>query len=479
VSQIRAIFFDAAGVFYDRKQTSEEYATQLLAQLGYAAELDANARAQQSEMRVKATEGRISHSTYWDQVLALHSVTNIQLRTNLREKILAHTHEVFGYQGAREAMAELKARGFILGLVTDTIYPLEWKMAWLAKAGVAEFVDVISCSTVTHSHKPEPEMYMNALRQAKLEPSEAAFVGHDARELDGAKRAGMTTVAVNYEANARADYYARSLMDLLNLPIFLKPSPNEATQAILNIEAIFLDVGNTLRVVVEDEPFQAQSRQQLAALIGATEPIETLFESLRGRWKAYRKWSFENLTEASEQELWTRFLLPDYPAEKIAPLAGKLTRLWRDKDGHRIPRPDVKSTVIELSRRGYCLGIIANTITETEIPDWLEADQLTNYFKVITLSSKVRYRKPGPEIYWEAARRAGVEPAHCVYVGDNPVRDVEGTRKAGFAMVIILPEPGKSEAELALDENKPDAVIHEFRDLLDIFPARQVPRRGN
>ena len=72
------------------------------------------------------------------------------------------------------------------------------------------------------------------------------------------------------------------------------------------------------------------------------------------------------------------------------------------------------------------LGIIANTITETEIPDWMEADGLTEYFKTVVLSSKVRHRKPNPEIYWEAARQIGVEPAKCAYVGDNPVRDVEG-----------------------------------------------------
>jgi len=83
--------------------------------------------------------------------------------------------------------------------------------------------------------------------------------------------------------------------------------------------------------------------------------------------------------------------------------------------------------VLELSRRGYTLGIIANTITETEIPDWLEADGLTTYFKAVVLSSKVRYRKPGPEIYWEAARRIGIEPAHLRLRGDNPIRDVEGT----------------------------------------------------
>jgi len=239
-----------------------------------------------------------------------------------------------------------------------------------------------------------------------------------------------------------------------------------------DIEAIFLDVGNTLRIVVEDAAFQAQARRQFMMLIGAQEPLDPFFERLDARWKTYRKWSFENLTEASEKELWTRFMLPDFSVDKIAPLSGKLTRLWRDKDGRRVPRADVKQTVIELNKRGYVLGIIANTITETEIPDWLESDGLTSYFKAVVLSSKVRYRKPGPEIYWEAARRAGVAPARSVYVGDNPARDVEGTRKAGFAMTIILPESDKLEKESLADENKPDAIIHELRELLSIFPPR-------
>ena len=239
-----------------------------------------------------------------------------------------------------------------------------------------------------------------------------------------------------------------------------------------DIEAIFLDVGNTLRIVVKDEAFQADARKQLMEIAETKLTEEAFFEEMDSRWKAYRKWSFENLTEASERELWTRFLLPDVAEEKTAPLAGKLTRLWRDKDGRRVPRDDVKSTILELDRRGYTLGIIANTITETEIPDWLEADQLTGYFKSVVLSSKVRNRKPGPEIYWEAARRAGVEPAKCVYVGDNPDRDVVGTRKAGFGMIIILIDE-KHGKETPTGECVPDKFIQECSDLLDIFPDRR------
>jgi HAD superfamily hydrolase (TIGR01662 family) len=176
--------------------------------------------------------------------------------------------------------------------------------------------------------------------------------------------------------------------------------------------------------------------------------------------------------EASEKELWTEWLLPDYPAEKIAPLSGKLTRLWRDRDGRRVPRADARETIIELSKRGYILGIIANTITETEIPDWMESDGVTDYFKSVVLSSKVGFRKPMPEIYLEAARRINIPPANCAYVGDNPIRDVDGTREAGFGMMILFSEPATLKKEPQSGEQEADYTIYETRELLDIFPPR-------
>jgi putative hydrolase of the HAD superfamily len=225
-----------------------------------------------------------------------------------------------------------------------------------------------------------------------------------------------------------------------------------------DIEAIFLDVGNTLRIVIEDPEFMAQAKKDLMVLIGAKESPEEFFEVLEKNWKAYRKQSKASLLEAGEKELWTKWLLPHYPPEKIGPLAGRLTRLWRDHDGRRVPREDAKDTIIELDRRGYKLGIIANTITETEIPDWMESDGVRDYFKEVILSSKVGLRKPNPEIYWLASRLIGVEPIKCAYLGDNPVRDVEGTRAAGYGTG---------------DTPKPDFTIQSCRELLDIFPPRK------
>ncbi len=236
------------------------------------------------------------------------------------------------------------------------------------------------------------------------------------------------------------------------------------------IDTIFFDVGNTLRIVVKDKDFSDAAEQEIMRLVGAKETHDAFFSKLNGRWEAYRKAAKSGHLDASEMELWSQYLLPDYPIDTICAAAGRLTRLWRDHDGRRVARPDVKSTLIELDRRGYTMGIIANTITETEIPDWMVEDGVARYFKTVILSSKVRIRKPDPEIYRLACRAIGKAPEQCAYIGDNPIRDVQGTREAGFACMVRIDEPDTIAKEPQAGTQPVDYTITAISQLLDIFP---------
>jgi putative hydrolase of the HAD superfamily len=244
----------------------------------------------------------------------------------------------------------------------------------------------------------------------------------------------------------------------------VKPSTTE-------IEAIFLDLGNTLRILYKDEQHQSRARENIARLINSSEAAEILCERLDERYKVYRKWAFQTKIEASEAELWTKWLLPELPADSINPIAIELTFEYRQTMGKRIIHPDAHHVITELTKRGYRLGIISNVITSQEVPDWLEEDGLTEYFKAVVLSSVYGRRKPDPEIYWEGSRLIDVPPERCVYVGDNLSRDVEGTQKAGFGLSIILIEKDEYEKQLPKIERLPDVVIYEFSQLLDLFPG--------
>jgi HAD superfamily hydrolase (TIGR01509 family) len=217
---IKGIFFDAADVFYYRPVSTLDYALDRLKQEDYATELSVEDQIRQKALRSQANSGHLSPDEYWDQFLLMHGVAVPEERRTLVGQIIDYSNNVLPIPGGKEALAGLKQRGFVLGIVTDTMYPVEWKMRWLDKVGVAEFIDVVACSTVLGVHKPDLAMYLNALQQAHLTPSESAFVGHDAEELAGAHKAGIATVAVNYDPGTKADYYARSLVDLLNVPIF-------------------------------------------------------------------------------------------------------------------------------------------------------------------------------------------------------------------------------------------------------------------
>ncbi len=218
--RVKGIFFDAADVFYRRPVSTDRYVLNLIKEQGLATELSAKDRKRQKALRSQANHGRLDHEVYWDQLLLMHGVAAAGQRKSLVEQIIDYSNNVLPIPGGREALAGLKQRGFVLGIITDTIYPVEWKMRWLGQVGVAEFIDIVACSTVLGAHKPDPTIYLDALQQARLTPGESAFVGHDAEELEGARNAGMATVAVNQDSGAKADYYARSLVDLLNVPIF-------------------------------------------------------------------------------------------------------------------------------------------------------------------------------------------------------------------------------------------------------------------
>jgi FMN phosphatase YigB (HAD superfamily) len=217
---ITGIFFDAGGIFYKREETTRHYALRLVTEQGLSAEISTEEDAHMRTLKEQASNGWIDASTYWDEFLLAHAVADQTKRVELTDKILKHVNTIYAVPGAREVMKVLKQRGFILGVITSTMYSREWKISWLEQVGVAEFIDILTCSTELGQDKSHPTIYWAALNKAKLNPWQTAYVANGARELAEAHHLGMSTVAVLYEPDAKADYYVQTLPDLLSVPIF-------------------------------------------------------------------------------------------------------------------------------------------------------------------------------------------------------------------------------------------------------------------
>ena len=234
-------------------------------------------------------------------------------------------------------------------------------------------------------------------------------------------------------------------------------------------DAIFYDLGGTLRLVERDAEFEASARRRIAELCGETGDADEFCKFLDYRYEGYRKWCFETMREAPEEELWAKWLAPEYPRELILNNAVELTIEFRNKDGRRVVAENGAQSIKDLHANGYKLGIISNLVTSREIPDWLARDGLAEYFGAVLLSCVEGIRKPHPH-QQKACALLGVAPARCAYIGDNLKRDVEGTRLAGFGMFILYTTPEKLAREKITDENRPDAVIFDFAELKELFP---------
>jgi len=211
---VRAIFFDASGVLYDRRGSTAELLARLLGERGYRAELDAPAHAERARLNGLAKTGGIDARELWDRVLRLHGVESEVERRELIGHVFEAAHEVFALPGVPDALIELDRRGLALGVISDTIYPESWKRRWLAVVGVLDILDVVVCSNVVGARKPDPAIYRAALDRAEVPASESAFVGHDARELEGALAVGMLTVGIGAGGG---DHRLDSLGDLPSL----------------------------------------------------------------------------------------------------------------------------------------------------------------------------------------------------------------------------------------------------------------------
>jgi len=244
------------------------------------------------------------------------------------------------------------------------------------------------------------------------------------------------------------------------------------------VEAILFDMGGTLRRTVKRTPEEKQQIiQRMLNLLGSDKATKEFTSLLSQRAKAYKAWAEETHIELNESDLWTKWMLPDFPVEQISGMAVQLNQLYRESTGARTVLPESQEVILELFRRGYRLGLVSNTTSSVEVPTLLKELEITGCFETVILSAVVGKRKPNPAILLEATRRMGIAPEHCAYIGDRVDRDVAASRQAGFSKALILHDSNNA-APVRMEDTHltPDHEIDNLRELLDIFPPRVSPR---
>jgi putative hydrolase of the HAD superfamily len=112
----------------------------------------------------------------------------------------AATFELF--PGAAELCDELRARGLVVGLVSNWSPRLPRLVEQL---GLAARTDFVLCSALERLEKPDEELFRRALGRAGVRADEALHAGDDLeKDFHGARHAGLRAVLVDH-ARVRAD----------------------------------------------------------------------------------------------------------------------------------------------------------------------------------------------------------------------------------------------------------------------------------
>jgi putative hydrolase of the HAD superfamily len=185
--------------------------------------------------------------------------------------------------------------------------------------------------------------------------------------------------------------------------------------------------------------------------------------------------AWDALESAMRQARASDLAEPDYGAvcrEALIPLGLDVTReqaaaildaaYVSGAEGGKAPYPDARSTLLELRRRGFRLGIVTNRAFGGERfrTDLREAG-LDIGWDAAAVSVEVGYLKPHPALFEAALKELGATPAETLMVGNSLAEDVAGAQRLGMAAAWRRSAPDAEDVQ-------PDYTFDDVAELLEL-----------
>ena len=202
-------------------------------------------------------------------------------------------------------------------------------------------------------------------------------------------------------------------------------------------------------VLLDTEELWDEARRQLAEERGARWPDDA-----------------QRTTMGMSSPEWSRYMhdvigLPEPPEQISAEVVRRLEALYRE----RLPLiPGALEAVRRIGAQ-WPLGI-ASSSNRPLIDLFLELTRTRDLFRATVSSEEVERGKPAPDVYLEAARRLGVDPAECAAIEDSE-NGIRSASAAGMRVVAIPNQvfpPSEEALSLAgaalgsLDELTPEVI---------------------
>lgn len=129
-----------------------------------------------------------------------------------------------------------------------------------------------------------------------------------------------------------------------------------------------------------------------------------------------------------------------------------------------------EETLVALKKKGFKVGIIANTTVsrERDVRKTLQQLGLESYIDFIVTSVDAGCEKPDAKIFSLALRAAGVNANEAVMVGDRVAKDIVGGNRMGMKTILFKWNQRYQESVTGQEE-QPTYTIRHLTELLGIL----------
>lgn len=167
-------------------------------------------------------------------------------------------------------------------------------------------------------------------------------------------------------------------------------------------------------------------------------------DSILASWFAaedeyFERWRSGEISFAEQRRERLRWVLPplgvSVPADDVD-LDELFGRYLRAYESSWQAFPDAFPLLQRLHAAGHRVGLLTNG-TETQQLAKLRHTGLLDEFDVICTSERIGFAKPDARAFAVLASELGVEPAACLFVGDDPAKDADGARAAGMQALLV------------------------------------------
>jgi putative hydrolase of the HAD superfamily len=235
------------------------------------------------------------------------------------------------------------------------------------------------------------------------------------------------------------------------------------------LRAVDFDLGGTL--VHHSTEFDKliksahRSMRDYLAREGMAVELEDVAKVSDEVYSTYSSFAEKSFIELDARILYSAILyklnIADYSDEGL--ITGTINSFYSPIIGDYHIFDDVKEILSELADEGLKLGLITNNYSTDFHLRLLEKFQLERFFDAIVVSSKLGVRKPHERIFLHCLKELGVRSINSIFVGNDPLRDIQGAKNAGIRCVWVR------RKEYGDIPTKPDWIVESIGQAVEII----------